>query len=74
VKELLMAVQKCQTIYSNACTPVPSNKIWGYLGRKGFRNQVEKDWLILKPGETMVGRVVTAQFMPSRPDLDTLSG
>ncbi len=47
-------------------------QIWGYLGKKGFRNQVEKDWIILKPGETMVGRVVTAQFMPSRPDLDTL--
>lgn len=47
-------------------------QIWGFLGRKGFRNQVEKDWIILKPGETMVGRVVTAQFMPSRPDLDSL--
>ncbi|MEP7106663.1 MAG: RraA family protein [Ferruginibacter sp.] len=47
-------------------------QIWGFLGRKGFRNQVEKDWIILKPGETMVGRAVTAQFMPSRPDLDTL--
>jgi len=47
-------------------------QIWGYLGRKGYRNQVEKDWIILKPGETMVGRVVTAQFMPSRPDLDSL--
>ena len=47
-------------------------QIWGYLGKKGYRNQVEKDWIILKPGETMVGRVVTAQFMPSRPDLDTL--
>jgi regulator of RNase E activity RraA len=47
-------------------------QIWGYLGKKGFRNQVEKDWIILKPGETMVGRVVTAQFMPSRPDLDSM--
>ncbi|MBK8513874.1 MAG: RraA family protein [Saprospiraceae bacterium] len=47
-------------------------QIWGFLGRKGYRNQVEKDWVILKPGETMVGRVVTAQFMPSRPDLDSL--
>ncbi len=46
-------------------------QIWGYLGNKGFRNQVEKNWIILKPGETMVGRVVTAQFMPARPDLDT---
>jgi regulator of RNase E activity RraA len=47
-------------------------QIWGYLGRKGYRNQVEKNWIILKPGETMVGRVVTAQFMPSRPDLDSV--
>jgi len=47
-------------------------QIWGFLGNKGYRNQVEKDWVILKPGEKMVGRVVTAQFMPSRPDLDTL--
>jgi regulator of RNase E activity RraA len=47
-------------------------QIWGYLGRRGYQNQVEKNWIILKPGETMVGRVVTAQFMPSRPDLDSL--
>jgi regulator of RNase E activity RraA len=33
---------------------------------------VEKNWTVLKTGQTMVGRVVTAQFMPSRPDLDTL--
>ncbi len=46
-------------------------QIWGYLGKKGFNNQVEKNWIILKPGETMVGRAVTAQFMPTRPDLDT---
>lgn len=47
-------------------------QIWGYLLRKGYRNQVEKDWVILKPGKTMVGRALTAQFMPSRPDLDSL--
>ena len=47
-------------------------QIWGYLGTKGYRNQLEKNWVILKTGKTMVGRVVTAQFMPSRPDLDTL--
>src|SRR5688572_5673632 len=47
-------------------------QIWGFLNRRGYQNQVEENWIILKPGETMVGRVVTAQFMPSRPDLDTL--
>lgn len=47
-------------------------QVWGYLLRKGYRNQVEKDWIILKPGHVMVGRALTAQFMPSRPDLDSL--
>jgi regulator of RNase E activity RraA len=47
-------------------------QVWGYMDRRGYRNQVEENWIILKPGETMTGRVVTAQFMPTRPDLDTL--
>lgn len=47
-------------------------QVWGYMDRRGYRNQVEENWIILKPSETMTGRVVTAQFMPSRPDLDSL--
>jgi regulator of RNase E activity RraA len=47
-------------------------QIWGFLNNKGFHNQVENDWIILKPGEVMTGRVVTAQFTPSRPDLDSI--
>lgn len=47
-------------------------QIWGFLEMRGYRNQVEKDWIILKPGETMTGRVVTAQFLPARPDLDSV--
>lgn len=47
-------------------------QIWGYMQGRGYTNQIEKNWIILKPGETMTGRVVTAQFMPSRPDLDTI--
>lgn len=47
-------------------------QIWGYMYHRGYRNQVAKDWVILKPGETMVGRAVTTQFMPSRPDLDSI--
>lgn len=47
-------------------------QIWGYMEGRGYRNQIEKNWIILKPGETMTGRVVTAQYMPSRPDLDTI--
>ncbi len=47
-------------------------QIWGYLYNRGYHNQVEKDWIVLKSGEVLTGRVVTAQFMPSRPDLDSI--
>ncbi|HQS05932.1 MAG TPA: RraA family protein, partial [Daejeonella sp.] len=30
-------------------------QIWGYLLGKGYRNQVEKNWTVLKTGQTMVG-------------------
>lgn len=43
---------------------------WGVLRNKGFQNQYEGDWLILYPDSVMTGRVVTAQYMPLRPDFD----
>jgi len=43
---------------------------WGVLKNKGFLNQFEGDWTIIQPDEPMTGRVVTAQYMPLRPDLD----
>lgn len=43
---------------------------WGVLRNKGFQNQFEGDWTIINPGEAMTGRVVTAQYMPLRPDLE----
>ncbi|MDX2181317.1 MAG: dimethylmenaquinone methyltransferase [Bryobacteraceae bacterium] len=46
-----------------------SEEIWGVLPGAGFRNQYEGNWQLLHPGKKMVGRVVTAQFMPVRPDV-----
>ena len=43
---------------------------WGVLRNKGFQNQFEGDWTIINPSEAMTGRVVTAQYMPLRPDLE----
>ena len=43
---------------------------WGVLRNKGFQNQVEGDWTIINPDQPMTGRVVTAQYMPIRPDLE----
>jgi 4-hydroxy-4-methyl-2-oxoglutarate aldolase len=42
---------------------------WGVLRNKGFHNQYEGDWKIINPDQAMTGRVVTAQYMPLRPDL-----
>jgi regulator of RNase E activity RraA len=46
--------------------------VWTVLSGKGYHNQFAGDWTILHPGKTMVGRVVTAQFMPARPDLNEI--
>lgn len=44
--------------------------VWGFLRSKGYQNQFEGDWMILHPDSVMVGRAVTAQYMPLRPDVD----
>lgn len=43
---------------------------WGVLRNRGYHNQYESDWHIMYPDKVMTGRVVTAQYMPSRPDLE----
>src|SRR6187551_520233 len=45
---------------------------WGILRNKGYQNQFEGDWMILNPDSVMTGRVVTAQYMPLRPDVDKI--
>jgi 4-hydroxy-4-methyl-2-oxoglutarate aldolase len=49
---------------------IPIEAAWGVLRNKGYQNQFEGNWTILLPEKAMTGRVVTAQFMPLRPDLD----
>lgn len=51
---------------------VSMEEAWGYLRNKGYQNQYEGDWQVLRPDSVMVGRVVTAQYMPLRPDFDKL--
>ena len=42
---------------------------WGFLRNRGFHNQFEGDWKMIHLDRTMVGRALTAQYMPARPDL-----
>lgn len=43
---------------------------WGILRNEGYRNQFEGNWQILHPDVAFAGRVLTAQYMPSRPDVN----
>ena len=45
---------------------------WGVLRNKGYQNQFEGDWMVLNPDSVMTGRVVTAQYLPMRPDVDKI--
>jgi 4-hydroxy-4-methyl-2-oxoglutarate aldolase len=42
---------------------------YGAVRGKGFPNQFAGDWKILNPGKKLVGRALTVQFMPTRPDV-----
>jgi 4-hydroxy-4-methyl-2-oxoglutarate aldolase len=49
-----------------------AEEVFGVLPGKGFRNQYEDGFQVLHPGKKMVGRAFTVQFMPARPDVETL--
>lgn len=42
---------------------------WGVLRSKGYHNQFEGDWVILHEDEPIAGRVLTARYMPARPEI-----
>jgi len=51
---------------------VTADQAWDVLQDAGYRNQFEGDWKVINPGQRLVGRVVTAVFMPLRPDVDSV--
>jgi regulator of RNase E activity RraA len=48
---------------------VTAEEAWGVLMGAGYRHQFEGGWQVINPGERLIGRVVTAVFMPQRPDV-----
>jgi len=44
------------------------------LEHRGFPNQFENHWQILRPDKKLVGRAVTLQLMPLRPDVADVDG
>ena len=47
---------------------VTTEEAWGVLRQHGYHRQFEGRWLETHPGTITVGRAVTAQFLPHRPD------
>lgn len=50
---------------------VTADEAWDVLQDAGYRNQFEGGWKVINSGQRLVGRVVTAVFMPLRPDVDS---
>lgn len=44
--------------------------IWQFLNEKGYKNQFEDGWEMIHPDQPIVGRALTAQYMPRRPDVE----
>src|SRR5580700_8749674 len=43
--------------------------VWDFLKAQGYVNQFEGGWQALHIEKPFAGRALTAQFMPSRPDM-----
>ncbi len=50
-----------------------SEEVWAVLPGKKFENQYADGFQVLHPGKTMAGRAFTVQFMPLRPDVDSIA-
>jgi len=48
---------------------VSIEEAWGVLRSKGYHNQFEGNWVTLHDDVTVVGRALTAQYMPRRPEV-----
>ena len=42
---------------------------WSVLRNEGYENQFEGNWMMIHEDQPVVGRALTAQYMPARPDM-----
>ena len=48
---------------------VTLEEAWAQLRAAGFNHQYEDGWFAIHPGSVLVGRALTAQWLPGRPDV-----
>ena len=51
---------------------VTITQAWGVLRGDGYHHQYEDGWLCTHPGQVLVGRALTAMYMPRRPEMRTV--
>jgi regulator of RNase E activity RraA len=49
---------------------VSTEEAWGVLRGEGFHNQFDGGWKMIHDDMPIVGRALTAQYMPNRPDVN----
>lgn len=49
---------------------VSLEEAWGTIRGVGYHNKFEGDWKIMYPRQVMVGRALTATYMPASPELE----
>jgi regulator of RNase E activity RraA len=49
--------------------PVTLTQVWSVLREEGYNCQFEGNWTCTQPGKVLVGRAVTAVYMPRREDV-----
>lgn len=58
--------------YIEALRNSSSEMVFGPLRRAGFPDQWVDGWKLLQPDKKLIGRVFTAQFMPTRKDVEEI--
>jgi 4-hydroxy-4-methyl-2-oxoglutarate aldolase len=48
---------------------VSIEEAWGVLRSKGYHSQFDGNWVLLHEDQAVVGRALTAQYMPKRPEV-----
>ena len=48
---------------------VTLEEAWAVLRNENYKQQYEEGWMTINPDSVLVGRAVTATFMPGRPDI-----
>src|SRR4051812_33336921 len=48
---------------------VSVEEAWATMSNAGYKYQIAEGWEVINPDSVLVGRAVTATFMPGRPDV-----